>query len=193
MTLRMITPPAVEPVSLADAKAHCRVDGADEDSWFSTIAIPAARRAAEHELGRRLVTQTWEAVYDEFPAYGVALAPGVLTIESVKYVATDATEQTLDPAAYVLDAESTPSFALPAAGTAWPATASAANTVRVRFTCGYGATAAHVPGEVRQWILMHIGTAYKMRESLAHGQPVAELPNRYHDRLLDGERTYWSW
>lgn len=190
MTLRLIIGPSVEPVTLAEAKLQCRVDGSDEDAWFTGIAIPAARRAAEHELGRRLIAQTWEAVFDAFPLYGIALAPGVLSIESIKYIAPTSTEQTLDPAAYVLDAESTPGFALPAAGASWPDTADAANTVRVRFVAGYGTAAADVPAPVRQWVLMHIATAYKMRESIAHGLPVAELPNRYHDRLLDGERTY---
>jgi hypothetical protein len=81
-------------------------------------------------------------------------------------------------------------YVLPASSGAWPATAASANAVRVRFTVGYGADAAAVPAQARQWMLMHLGTAYRMRESMAAGFTVTELPNRYHDALLDGLRVY---
>jgi hypothetical protein len=65
------------------------------------------------------------------------------------------------------------------------------NAVRVRFLCGYGDTAAAVPENARLWILMQVGAAYKHRESVATGVSVAELPNRFHDALLDPLRV-WS-
>lgn len=191
MSLRLITPPAAEPITLEEAKLQCRVDGTAEDTWFTSFAIPGARRAAEHELGRKLITQTWEAVFDAFPSFGIELgAPRVLSIVSIKYVDTTGAEQTLAAENYLLDADTLPGWALPLAGTSWPDTADAANVVTVRFTCGYGPAATDVPANVRQWMLMHIGTAYKNRESMVHGVSVAEIPNRYVDSLLDGERTW---
>ena len=190
MSVKVITGPAVEPISVAEAKAHCRVDHADEDAWFA-MAIASARLAAEHELGRKLIEQTCEVVYDAFPPYSLELpVPRVLAITSVKYIDTLGTLQTLAPEAYVLDADTMPGWALPASGYAWPDTKDTANAVRVRFTAGYGAAASDVPAAVRQWMLMHVGTAHKMRESIAHGVPVAEIPNRYVSALLDGERTW---
>jgi hypothetical protein len=64
--LKLKTPPAVEPLSLADAKAQIKVDSNYEDSLI-TAAIAAIRRDCENFLGRSLVTQTWTMTLDEFP------------------------------------------------------------------------------------------------------------------------------
>jgi uncharacterized phiE125 gp8 family phage protein len=190
MALKLITPPAATPVTLAEAKLQCRIDGTDEDALLQAY-IAAATAAAEHELGRKLITQTWEAVYDAFNGGAMELnAPRVQSITSITYIAADTTTATLAPAAYVLDADQPPGWVHPAAGTGWPATADAANAVRIRFVCGYGDAPADVPANVRQWILMHIATAYRNREAMAQGVSISELPNRYVDRLLDSERQY---
>src|ERR1044072_222843 len=45
-------------VALAEAKAWCRIDAADEDALVSAL-IAAARLQVESLTGRALVTQTW--------------------------------------------------------------------------------------------------------------------------------------
>lgn len=190
MTIKLITGPAVEPISLADAKLHLKVDAADDDALIA-ILIASARLSAEHALGRVLLQQTWEMVIEAFPAAELEIrAAGVLGITAVKYINTAGVETTLSPAAYALDAESAPAYLLPAAGTAWPATADTTNAVRVRYTAGYGAAAADVPASIRHWLLLHIGSGYKHRETTAQGATVSALPGRYHDALLDGEKVY---
>ena len=130
-------PANLSTVTLAEAKAHCRVDHSDEDAWFG-IAIAAATAKAEHELGRALITQTWEAVYDAFPAGGIELGrPTVQSIVSVKYLDGTGTEQTISSTGYVLDPDMLPGFVLPAAASAWPSAADAVNAVRVRFVQGW--------------------------------------------------------
>lgn len=190
MTLKLITGPSSEPISLADAKLHLRVDGDTEDTLI-TMLISSAREAAEHELGRALITQTWELVLDAFPAAEIEIrAAGVLSIVSIKYLDAAGAEQTLDSGAYALDAETAPAYVLPAAGEEWPGTADSANAVRVRFTAGFGASGSSVPANIRHWMLLHIGTGYRNREHQAQGVSVAELVGRYHDGLLDKWRVY---
>jgi len=190
MPLALITPPAIEPISLVEAKLHARVDDSDRDTLIN-VFIKSAREAAEHELGRALITQTWRLTLDEFPCAEIELPkPKVLSIVSVGYVDADGVDQTVSSANYTLDSAQLPGWVLPAEDFDWPATRAIANAVRVDFTAGYGPAATDVPASVRQWMLLQIGAAVKQAEAFASGFTVAELPNRWVDGLLDRERTY---
>ena len=48
--------PIDEPITLHDARTHCRVDDTDEDGLLSSL-IPAARRHCEQVLARALLDQ----------------------------------------------------------------------------------------------------------------------------------------
>lgn len=65
MATTLLTPPAVEPVLLVDAKAHMRVDIADDDALITGL-IAAARQYVEDLTGRRLITQKWRLYLDRF-------------------------------------------------------------------------------------------------------------------------------
>lgn len=189
MSLKLITAPATEPVTLVEAKAQCKVEHSVDDALLA-LFIQGAREAAEHLTGRAFITQTWELVLDAFPTCEIELPkPTVQSIVSLKYLDGAGIEQTIASANYTLDADKLPGWVLPAVGATWPGTQAAANTVRVRFTAGYGAGAA-VPATLKQWMLLQIGAAYRNREAFQAGITVAELPNRWVDGLLDRERTY---
>ncbi len=66
----LVTAPIEEPVSLAEAKLHLRVDYSNDDLLIAAL-ITAARQHAENDTRRALVTQTWRQVLDQFPAPGV--------------------------------------------------------------------------------------------------------------------------
>lgn len=187
MTIKVITPPAVEPISLAEAKVHLRVDSSDENDLITALIV-AARQAAEHQLDRALITQTLERVLDAFPSTELELGmPPVQSITSVKYYDADEVLQTMDAADYSLDADRLPGWVVPAYGTTWPSTLDTANSVRVRYVAGYGDTASDVPAAIRQWMLLHIGTTFKFREEVVGGAGITAmtLPGRFVDRLLD--------
>ena len=188
MALKLITAPTEEPLTLAEAKLHLRVDGTDEDSLITALIV-AAREAAEHETGRAFVTQTLELVLDEFPEAFVLRRPPVASVTSVKYLdpATGA-ELTLDPADTLLDNISEPAYLVPAYGKSWPTARATANAVRVRYVAGYGAAAA-VPVAIKQWMKLAIGTMYENRSSVVAGQ-FAPLPDRFWSALLDPYRIY---
>lgn len=190
MSLALVVNPGIEPISLDEAKLHLRVDSADEDALITTL-IKAARQQAEHELGRALITQTWELRLDAFPSSEIRLAmPTVRSIESIKYLDAMGAEQTVPSADYALDAATTPGWVLLASGASWPSTYDGANAVRVRFTAGYGTAGTDVPANVIAWMLLQIGALYKQREAFAVGQTVAELPSRFTAALLASERVY---
>lgn len=65
MPAQLITPPAAEPVTLAEARAHLRLEVADDDAYLLSL-ITMARQYVEEVCWRGLVKQTWELVLDSF-------------------------------------------------------------------------------------------------------------------------------
>ena len=197
MSLNRTAEPAVEPISLAEARAQCRIDGTAEDDLLA-IYIDTARRACEKLLSSALITQDWTQTLDAFPSTGdiKLLKPPVQSILSVTYVDTAGATQTLASDAYVLDGVGDDDEAaktywlLPADGTTWPATDDVINAVTISMRCGFGDEGADVPGPLRAWMLLNIGLLYAQREAVdATGKSVA-VPGRFVDGLLDHWRQY---
>lgn len=69
MSSILLTPPAVEPVPLADAKAYLRVEH-DADDDVITGLIAAARAQIEAQTRRALITQAWQLRRDSWPRDG---------------------------------------------------------------------------------------------------------------------------
>jgi uncharacterized phiE125 gp8 family phage protein len=146
MLPQLITGPAVEPLSLAEAKVHLKAETTDDDALIGAI-ITAVREALEQKTGRAIIDQRWERTLDCFPRCGwsfldavIELAyPPLVAVETVKYTDTSGVVQTLAPTAYkVKDAEQ-PATIAPAYGTSWPATRNESMAVRVRFIAGFAA------------------------------------------------------
>jgi len=170
-----------------------RIDASVEvpDPIAANIAllIPAARKVAENITGRGLILQTWEQVYDKFPAREIEI--GMLPIQSitsVKYYDVDGVLQTVANTDYVLDVDTLPGWVLPAYGFSWPATYDSAQSVIIRFVAGYGAAGSDVPAEIKMWISAQCAAAYNNPSGLMDGKAAA-LP--FIDGLLDGHRIGW--
>lgn len=192
MALTLISAPAAEPITLAEAKAHCRVDTSDDDTLFA-IYIAAARSKAEHITGRRFITQTWKQTLDAWPVGNDVqlLVPPVASISSVTYVDTAGTTQTLASTAYTLDAATGPAgWLLPADGTEWPDTDDVVNAIAITMVSGYGAAGSAVPSDLRAWMLLTIGYLYAQREAIDSTGRAAAIPERWCDALLDAHRVY---
>lgn len=187
MTYKIITPPTEEPITLAQVKANCRIDGVDFDAMISEIFIPSARESAEHETKRALCTQTRELVLDSFPEAFELFGSPIASIESIKFIDQNGDNQTLDPVSYLLDKDSSPGYATPAYGYEWPETLCVPNAVRVRYVCGYG-TAADVPKGIKSWMLLAVGTMVAQAETMVAGN-VNSLPDNFWHRMLDPFKT----
>lgn len=166
MGLKLITLPAEEPVSLAEAKAQLRVATNDQDDYIGAL-IKAARQQIDGQdgwLGRALITQTWELTLDSFPVSEIRIPlPPLQSITSVKYDDSHGLEQTINAADYTVDTSQPFAWIIPNSANAWPATLNAINSVRVRFVAGYGAAAA-VPEPIRQAILLSVRRLYSIGE-----------------------------
>lgn len=189
MSLRRTTEPAAEPVTLAEAKLHCRVETAfTDDDTLITALITAAREQAEHRMGRTVIASGWTLVLDAFAAAIRLPMPRVTAVASVKYVDVDGVQQTLAGTDYSLDSASEcASWLLPAYGLDWPTPRDQANAVEIVYTAGW-ANAGAVPQGIKQWILLAVGAGYAQRESIAERGPL-DLPRNFVDALLDPWRV----
>ena len=191
MTLKRITAPASQPITLADAKLHCKVDAdiTAEDGLIASI-VGAAVEECEHLLQRSLITQVWQRSLDDWPD-GDAIELGMLpvrSVDSVLYIDPNGQQQTLPTSAWVLDdASELEAWVLPARGYGWPDVLDTANAVRVLFTAGYGDAAA-VPEAIKAWIRARVATLYGFRAELLAGVSLQELPRGFIDGLLDRYR-----
>ncbi|MBF0417203.1 MAG: phage head-tail connector protein [Magnetococcales bacterium] len=183
MPLTIIVPPASEPVTLAEAKLHLRVDSSSEDSMISML-ITSARMQAEAMTGRQLMPATILMTMDYFPCArtmdsGIGFSlPGnaiifqvapVTAVNSVQYLDQSQVWRTIDPNDYVVDLASDSARIHLRFGAVWPIPAQQIGSVRVEFDAGY-ANAAAVPTPIKQWILMTTSSGYSQREGVTAKQ-----------------------
>jgi uncharacterized phiE125 gp8 family phage protein len=121
MSLVLTTPPAVEPVSLAQAKLHLRLDGDAEDVLVASL-ITAVRMTVERKASLALVEQGWTLTLDAWPRgreIAVPLAP-VSEVTSLTVYGEDDTPAEVDPAHYVVDLASRPARVVLRTSRTWP-------------------------------------------------------------------------
>lgn len=164
MRLKLKTAPAVEPITLEEAKLHLKVDSAD-DNTLITALITTARQLAELETKRAFITQTWEMYLDSAPAEIGIPKPPLQSVESIKVLDQDGNETTVDSSYYDVDkAENSPGRVNLKSGCCWPTHRGFASFI-VEFKAGYGDAAADVPEALKQGILQLIGHLYDNRDS----------------------------
>jgi uncharacterized phiE125 gp8 family phage protein len=179
MPYALVTPPAVEPISTADAKAHLRVVDSDDDTYIDSLIV-AARQYAENFTRRKLITQTWDVVWDAFPEFNCAPIvppfPRLQSVTSITYKNESGATVTWDSSLYRVDTFSEPARITPVFDGSYPSTQAVINAVTARIVVGYGDAATDVPQEIIQAMLMHIGHLYEHRESHTQGSPVTTVP-----------------
>lgn len=166
--------PTTDPVSLAEAKAHCRVEQAEEDALLAGYII-AARQHLEQITGRALPVQSFDMTLDDFPCGSVPIAlprAPATSIVSIQYVDADGTTQTWASSNYQFDGSRDPARVVPAPNVFWPATQNRLAAVTVRFVAGY----SQIPEPLRHAMLLLIGYWYANREAVNIGNIVSELP-----------------
>jgi uncharacterized phiE125 gp8 family phage protein len=178
MTLKLKTAPATAPITLAEVKAHLRVDHTDDDTLIQALLDAAVSHLDGYTgiLGRCMISQVWELYYDAFPSGDMQIPLGnIISIDTVEYVdPTTEIYTTWADTNYEVDEKSVEGWIVPI--DTWPTAMETTNAVRVTFTAGFGATATSVPAAIRAGMLLMIGNWYENREAVVIGQTVAELP-----------------
>jgi len=166
-----VTAPTTEPVYLATAKAHLRVDLTTEDSLILSL-ISAARQHVEQLTGLALITQTLDWTIEDFPVNGAPLmlprAP-VASVTSITSYNASHVAAVLSTSAYTLLTNSVPPRVVLNDGYGWPTDLRDEAAGVVRAVYGYGTTENDVPEPIRQAILLLIGHWFLQREPTSPG------------------------
>lgn len=166
-SLKRLTAPAAEPITLAEAKAHCRVDTSADDALIAGY-ITTAREWVEDYIDRSLVAQRLVMTLDSFPdeielPRPPMIASGTATAVTVTYVTGEAGgTATLSTASYRVDRDSTPGVVRTTYAGSWPSHLIDRNSVSVTWWAGYGA-AADVPQRAKSAMLMCVHELYEKR------------------------------
>lgn len=187
MSVRVVTPPTIEPVTVADAVAHCRIDHSDDNALLARL-IAAARTRVERSLQRSLLPQTLRLSLYSFPAHNRPIQlprPPVTSVDSVTYI--DFAGDNLTLLSYQSDLDSEPARLSPAFEQCWPCSRWQPNGVVVTYQAGY-ATPAAVPPTIKLAILMLAAHWYEHRESASDEGKLSLTPQGV-EFLLEGERV----
>lgn len=181
MTYAVTTPPAAEALTLADVKAHLRIDGGEEDDLLARLIV-VARQHLERTTGLALINRGLRLYLDHWPSAGaIEIARGpVRAVLEVRIYDESGVETTVDLAGHVLDGDGRPARL-------WlrnrPSPGQALNGIEIDFTAGFGEAGADVPDTLKRAMLVHIAQMYEFRGVVPADQQPAGVPEGY-DRLL---------
>lgn len=170
----LLTGPATEPWSVAEAKSFLRTENDDDDTVIASL-ISSARNQVEALTRCALITQTWRFVLDRWPEDG-RVKPGrgpLRSLTAARVYDSAGNAAVIDAGAFVLDTAAgviaSPCWALPA-----PSRATAGIELDVEL--GFGTAATEVPDVLRHAVRTLVAHWYENRGLIAIGQTVAMMP-----------------
>lgn len=181
MTFAQLTPPTAEPLTLAEIKAHLRLDGSEEDTLLSSL-ITTAREHLERETGLCLIAQSWRFYLDRWPQDGIVRIEKypLRTIDAVTVYEADGTAVEVPLEDHLLDAEARPARL-------WlrnpPMPGQAMNGIEIDFSAGFGEAGADIPDTLKRAMSIHVGHMFAFRGVVSPDQQPAGIPDGY-ERLI---------
>ena len=181
MTYALIHPPTAEPLTLAEVKAHLRLDSGEEDALILSL-IRTARQHLERETGLCLIAQGWRLYLDRWPRDGVIriLKSPVQEIQKITVYDSDGIASEVSLEDHLLDGVGRPARL-------WlrerPEPRRAANGIEIDFSAGFGETGAEVPDTLKRAMSIHIGHMFAFRGAISPDQQPAGIPDGY-ERLI---------
>lgn len=161
-----------EPLTLAQAKAQCRIVNDTSEDALVTSYIKAAREFVENATGHILVRREIVEQRDGFGSFlELHRRPILSDSVEVSYVDTDGTAQ--DYADFVAFTDRFPARVFPEMGGSWPSVGEYGG-VTVTYTAGYAP--GEEPQALLQAMLLLIGHWYAHREGVNIGNIVQEVP-----------------
>jgi uncharacterized phiE125 gp8 family phage protein len=167
MSLTIVSPPASEPISLAEAKLFLRVDHNAEDDLINAL-IGAAREAVEAGIGRALITRRVRESLDIWrrdAVHGAVLGLGPVTsVVAVRLLANNGAQSVIDPERYRVEGNrDRPRLVFPSG---FPATLRSAGGIEIEYDCGYADEPSDLPVALRVATMQIVASLYELREGV---------------------------
>ncbi len=184
MSLVMTTPPSVEPVTVADAKALMRIDGSDEDILIASLLL-TSRLHIEMALSLALITQSWTLRLDRWPPGREVDLPftPLRAIDEVRVKDAAGVTHVVPAASYLVDLASRP------ARLVWnnvtpPLPQAPANGIEIDMTAGFGSDGDSVPAPLKHAILMLAAHWYEHRDPGEIGTDGTRIPDAVSSLIM---------
>lgn len=165
-TISVTVPPAVEPITVDEAKLHSRIDQTVEDSLITRL-ITVARIQCEDIAARKFITQTLQGGLECWPQDGIIQLPWLpaQSVSSITYIDINGATHTVNSAIYAFDAKRNRIYLKDFE--VWPTEALRYfDAITVTWVAGYGAAGTDVPAPYLQAILLLTGHLYENREAV---------------------------
>ncbi len=182
-----LTPPAVEPLTLAEAKAHIHVDHGADDAAIDSLIV-AARASVETDIRRVLIAQNWRLIIDSWPAHGRLMLPVVPLLAVVEVRAVDSTGAATTVPSSDYDVETENAVLAARSGASVLGSGAGAGGYEIDYTAGYGATGTDVPAAFRQAVAMLVAHWYENRGATGFGDTVRPTPESYRHLIAPYRR-----
>lgn len=168
MKLEIVTAPSSEPITLAEAKLHLRIDFSADDDLITSL-IEASRVRCEAEIGQAFVTTVFDYYLDRWPTnergamlwkFQLPRAP-VASVASITYYDSTNALTTWSTSEYDVSTGSPGRIGV-GLGYVFPVTYNRMDAIKIRFTAGYGAASA-VPANIKAAIKADLTNLYENR------------------------------
>ena len=165
-TVRVVTPPATEPVTIQEAKTQLHIGASDVSFDVELSAmIAAAREEWERDTSTALITRTLEHRLPQWLDVVQLTVRPAIAVSSVKYIDSSGVEQTVAVGDYYLDGDQVrfkPAFTN-------PAIEDRSEAVRITYTAGYGIDVMQLPQLDRMEIKLSLANRFEDRDMINAG------------------------
>lgn len=177
MSLVLTSGPALEPITLAEAKAHLRLDTNADDALVQSLII-TSRLHIEAALSIALITQSWSWTMDRWPKAMRLVLPirPVTAVAHIKLWRNDATSETLPLEGFILDGQGNPPRLIPGSLVSFPEPERPVNGIEIALTVGFGPAPSDVPATIRHALLLLVAHWYEHREPVEIGAAINAIP-----------------
>jgi uncharacterized phiE125 gp8 family phage protein len=175
MSSILLTGPAIEPLTVDEAKTFLRVEHNDDDEIIAAL-IKSARLHIEVQAQIALITQKWRMAFDCWPSHGrITIRPGPLkALDAARVYDVHGEAHTVDSQTFVPDFGTSMLAFIP---WAVPVPGRIAAGVELDVTIGLGDAATEVPEPLRQAIRLLAAHWYENRGLVAGGNQSLVLPS----------------